>query len=261
MSKDTLLTIRRLLNGIKTCYAEFRLSHAKEYYQDIDIDHIKSLLTILQSRIDLLNLRSRPKEFLSAISNDEVCDIFYEFFKSKVTVMDFEKFEKGLAWLHFKELVDAIQDELRANQNHDQIELVKLDEALQELFEELDISNINDINEELQELIEEARRINQENEALASRFGNNYAFVKTYTDMIETHPELDKSKILAVMDIVYDVVKNVETSNLLRLYGRQAFISNIYDQIMVPLINNGLSDDTEWYDEFLINLYSNLKMF
>ena len=264
MSKDTLLTIRRLLNGIKTCYAEFRLSHAKEYYKDIDIDHIKSLLTILQLHIDLLNVRSRPKEFLSAISNDEVCDIFYEFFKSKVTVMDFKKFERGLAWLHFKELVDAIQDELRANQNHNQIELVKLDEALQELFEELDISNIDDINEELQELIEEARRINQENEALASRFGSNYAFVKTYTDMIETHPELDKDGLLSVMDVVYNAVKVIESSNLLILQGRQTFVSTVNEQTIVTLINNDLYFTYEldsWYDEFLINLYSNLKMF
>ena len=178
--------------------------------------------------------------------------------------MDFEKFENGLAWLHFKELVDAIQDELRANQNHNQIELVKLDEALQEPFEELDISNLDEINEELQELIDEARRINQENEALASRFGNNYAFVKTYTDMIETYPELDKDGLLSVMDIVYDAVKVIESSNLLILQGRTTFVSTVNEQTIVTLINNDLYFTYEldsWYDEFLINLYSNLKMF
>ncbi len=51
MTKDALLTIRRLLNGIKTCYTEFKLSRAEQYASKIDIDHIKKLLTIIISRL------------------------------------------------------------------------------------------------------------------------------------------------------------------------------------------------------------------
>ena len=43
MTKDALMTIRRLLNGIKDCYAEFQLSRAVEYAKQIDIDHIRKL--------------------------------------------------------------------------------------------------------------------------------------------------------------------------------------------------------------------------
>ena len=102
MKKDALLTIRRLLNGIKTCHTEFRLSRAEAYAAQIDIDHIRSLLKAVQARIDFVNLSSTPTTLLTIISNKEVVEILYEFLKTKIEILDLSKLAEAM-----KQFVDS----------------------------------------------------------------------------------------------------------------------------------------------------------
>lgn len=271
MNKEFLLTIRRLLNGIKTCFTEFKLSKAEEYAKQIDIDHIKKLLKAVQARIDFVNLSSTPTTLLSIISNKEVVDILYEFIKTKIEILDLTKLieaMKGVSetedYKELTELVTKVQDQIKKNRNHNQIEMVKLDEALQKLFASLDISNLADINEELRKILEEAKRINEENEQISKRYDGSYAFVKTYTDAKEVHPEIDKEKIAEVIDVVYEAVKEIQTANILILQGRNNFISSINKMTTIKLIRSGLYDDAnldDWYDNLLAEVYSNMKLF
>jgi type I restriction enzyme R subunit len=142
--------------------------------------------------------------------------------------------------------------------------MVKLDEVLKRLFESLDIANLADINEELRKVLEEAKRINEENERISKRYGGNYAFVKTYTDAVEIHPDIDKETIAKVVDVVFDAVQDIKSANMLILQGRDNFMANINKKTTVTLIKNGLYDDADlddWYDELLSETYANMKMF
>lgn len=271
MVKDALLTIRRLLNGIKTCHTEFKLSRAEDYAAKIDIDHIKKLLKAVQARIDFMNLKSTPTDLLSIISNREVVEILYEFFKTKIEVLDLAKLIEALKGLtdseEFKDmsdLVQKVQNEIKNNRNHNQIEMVKLDEILQQLFEALDISNMDYINEELRKVLAEAQRINRENEAIAKRYNGSYAFVKTYTDAVEIHPEIDKETIAKVVDVIFESVQEIQSANILILQGRDTFMANINRKTTVKLIKSGLYDDAnldDWYDDLLAETYTNMKTF
>ena len=271
MNKDFLLTVRRLLNGIKTCFTEFKLSKAEDYAKQIDIDHIKKLIKAVQSRIDFVNLKSTPTTLLAIISNKEVVEILYEFIKTKIEILDLSKLVeamKGVSetedYKQLTELVTKVQDQIKKNRNHNQIEMVKLDEVLQKLFASLDISNLSEINEELRRILEEAKRINEENEKISKRYDGSYAFVKTYTDAKEVHPEIDKDIIANVIDIVYEAVKEIQTANILILQGRTNFISSINKMTTVKLIKTGLYDDADldsWYDSLLAEVYSNMKLF
>ena len=271
MNKDALLTIRRLLNGIKTCYTEFKLSRADEYIKQIDIEHIKKLLKAIQARIDFVNISSTPTTLLTILSNKEVVDIFYEFLKTKIEILDLGKLEEAMKQYVDSEeyntmttLVEQVQKELKRNKNHSQIAMVKLDEVLKKLFEMLDISNLNEVNEELRKILEEARRINDENERLAARYDGNYAFVKTYSDAIEAHPEYKPEDIAEMLDIVYEVVKNIQSSNILVLQGRDLFIAKIKSQTITQLIKDklyGKLNLKDWYDDVLNETYSNMKIF
>lgn len=271
MKKDVLLTIRRLLNGIKTCHTEFKLSGAEEYLKQIDIDHTKKLLKAVQARIDFVNLQSTPTSLLSIISNKEVVEILYEFFKTKIEILDFTKLIDAMkkvtdseAYREFTDLVSKVQDEIKKNRNYNQIEMVKLDEVLKRLFSLLDINNISEINDELRKVLEEARRINEENERLSKRFNGSYSFVKTYTDAVEIHPELDKELIAKVLDVVFEAVQEIKSANMLILQGRDNFKANINRKTTVKLIKSGLYDDAnldDWYDELLSETYANMKMF
>ena len=271
MVKDALLTIRRLLNGIKTCYTEFKLSRAEDYAAQIDIAHIKKLLKAVQARIDFVNLTSTPTTMMDIISNKEIVEILYEFLKTKIEILDMSKLVDAMKdfvnqddYKTMVDLVTKVQDEIKKNRNHNQIEMVKLDEVLQKLFAMLDISNLDNINEELRAILEEARRINDENERLSARYDGSYAFVKTYTDAIEVHPENDKEDIAKVLDIVYEAVKDIRSANILVLQGRDNFVSSVSHKTVTKLIKAKLYGKLslkDWYNDILTETYSNMKIF
>ena len=271
MTKDALLTIRRLLNGIKTCHTEFKLSRAEEYAAQIDIEHIKKLLKAVQARIDFVNLSSTPTTMMEIISNKEIVEILYEFLKTKIEILDMSKLAEAMAQFvdkdEYKTMVDLVtkvQDEIKKNRNHNQIAMVKLDEVLQKLFAMLDIANLDNINEELRAILEEARRINEENERLSARYDGSYAFVKTYTDAIEVHPEYDKEDIAKVLDIVFDAVKDIRSANILILQGRENFVSSVSHMTVTKLIKAKLYGKLklkDWYNDILTETYSNMKIF
>lgn len=270
MIKDALLTIRRLLNGIKTCYTEFKLSRAEEYASQIDIDHIKKLLKAVQARIDFVNLTSTPTTMMDIISNEEIVEILYEFLKTKIEILDLSKLGDAMKdfvdkdeYKTMVDLVTKVQDEIKQNRNHNQIEMVKLDEVLQKLFAMLDISNLDDINEELRGILKEARRINEANERLSARYDGSYAFVKTYTDAIEVHPEYDKEDIAKVLDIVYEAVKDIRSANILILQGRDNFVSSVNHMTVTKLIKAKLYGKlalNTWYNDILTETYTNMKI-
>lgn len=271
MTKDALLTIRRLLNGIKTCHTEFKLSRAEEYAAQIDIEHIKKLLKAVQARIDFVNLSSTPTTMMEIISNKEIVEILYEFLKTKIEILDMSKLAEAMAQFvdkdEYKTMVDLVtkvQDEIKKNRNHNQIAMVKLDEVLQKLFAMLDIANLDNINEELRAILEEARRINEENERLSARYDGSYAFVKTYTDAIEVHPEYDKEDIAKVLDIVFDAVKDIRSANILILQGRENFVSSVSHMTVTKLIKAKLYGKLalkDWYNDILTETYANMKIF
>ena len=271
MNKDALLTIRRLLNGIKTCHTEFKLSRAEEYAAQIDIEHIKKLLKAVQARIDFVNLSSNPTTLLSIITNKEVVDILYEFLKVKIEILDLSKLAEAMKdfvdteeYKTMTDLVLKVQDEIKRNRNHNQIAMVKLDEMLQKLFEMLDITNLEGINDELRAILEEARRINEENERISARYNGSYAFVKTYTDAIEVHPEYDKEDIASMLDIVFAAVQEIQSANILILQGRDNFISSVSNKTITKLIKEKLYGKLklkEWYNTVLAETYANLKIF
>ena len=271
MTKDALLTIRRILNGIKTCHTEFKLSRAEEYAAQIDIEHIKKLLKAVQARIDFVNLSSTPTTMMEIISNKEIVEILYEFLKTKIEILDMSKLAEAMAQFidkdEYKTMVDLVtkvQDEIKKNRNHNQIAMVKLDEVLQKLFAMLDIANLDNINEELRAILEEARRINEENERLSARYDGSYAFVKTYTDAIEVHPEYDKEDIAKVLDIVYEAVKDIRSANILILQGRENFVSSVSHMTVTKLIKAKLYGKLAlkgWYNDILTETYTNMKIF
>ena len=161
-------------------------------------------------------------------------------------------------------MVTKVQDEIKRNRNHNQIEMVKLDEVLQKLFGKLDIANMAEINDELRKILEEAHRINAENERISARYDGNYAFAKTYTDAVEIHSEYAKEDIEKVMDIVYGAVKEIKTANILILQGRDNFVSSVKSMTVTKLIKAKLYGKLglkNWYSELLNEAYANMKMF
>lgn len=270
-TKEKLLSLKRILNGIKTCYTEFLLSRAMDYARQIDIDYNKKMISEVQHRIDFINLRNRPTDTLSVISNHEVVEIMYEFVKLKIVIMDLGKFagkyEGNENIDKIVETVKKIQKEVKENKNKNQSELIMLDEFLQKIFDLLEISRLEDleeINDELLSALEKIREINKENERLAAKYDGHYSFVKTYTDCVEQHPELDKNDIEDLIMIVYECYKEVSDVNSLVLQSRDNFITGVKMNTTKKLLKAKLykrMNLKDWYSSMLSEAYTNIKMF
>ena len=264
-NKETLLKIRRLLNGIKECETEFILSRAMDYAKQIDSEKNKKLLRFVQERIDFINLSTKTVDMMSVISNDEVVEILYEFIKTKILILDLGQFTPDNPTIQrFEKTVREIQHEIKNNKNKEDIKIVKLDQLLQEIFQKLSISDLSDldaITDELLEALQQARAINDENERLSQIYGGNYAFVKTYQDAVEKY-SADKSEIEKMLVYIYHDIKDVIAADTLIVQGRKNFAAAIKHNVTKLLLKEGVyAKIKNFYDQILNELYTNLQLF
>lgn len=265
-SKEALLKIRRLLNGIRECKTEFILSRAMDYANEIDSDKLKKLIRTVQERIDFINLHNNPVEMMDVMNNDDVVEIIYQFIKTQITIMDLGQLSEDNPKIQrFTKLVIAVQHEIKNNKNKNDINVVKLDELLKEIFNKLsisDLSNIDNISDELESALEEIVNINKENDRLSKSYGGNYSFVKTYQDISDLYRDVDQNKIEKSLIIVYENIKDVLDKNILVVQGRKNFIDSIKHKVTKILLKEKLySTVKSVYDKMLNELYTNLQLF
>lgn len=265
-NKETLLKIRRYLNGIKECETEFILSRAMDYAKQIDSEKNKKLLRTVQERIDFINLSTNTVGMMDVISNKEVIEILYEFIKTKITILDLGRLSEDNPTIkRFTEIVTEIQNEIKKNKNKGDIKIVELDQLLQDIFNKLSISDLSDMDEisdELLEALNQARNVNYENERLANIYGGNFAFVKTYKDAIEQYSNISAKDIEKMLLIVYENTKNILDSDSLSIQGKRNFVDTTKHNITTLLLKEGLYKNIkEIYDHILNELYSNIQLF
>ena len=265
-TKEALLKIRRLLNGIRECKTEFILSRAMDYANKIDSEELKKQIRLVQERIDFINLHNNPVKMMDVMNNDDVVEIIYQFIKTKITIMDLGQLSEDNPKIQrFTKLVTSVQNEIKNNKNKNDIKVVKLDELLKEIFNKLsisDLSNIDDLSDELEDILKEMININKENDRLSKSYGGNYAFVKTYQDMTDLYSDVDKDKIEKSLIIVYENIKDVLDKNILVVQGRKNFIDSIKHKVTKILLKEKLySIVKNFYDKMLNELYTNLQLF
>ena len=164
----------------------------------------------------------------------------------------------------FEKVVREVQTEIKNNKNKGDIKIVKLNQLLQEIFDKLSISDLSDlesITDELLEALKRARDINYENERLATLYGGNYAFVKTYQNAIENY-SADKSDIERMLVLIYEVVKDVVDSEVVVVQGRKNFADSIKSKVTAQLLKEKIFSKIKvFYDQILNELYTNIQLF
>ena len=181
-------------------------------------------------------------------------------------ILDLGKFTPDdPAYQRFEKTVRAVHDEIQKNKNKDDIKVVKLDQLLQDIFNKLSISDLSDldaITDELLEALKKAQEINDENERLASQYGNNYAFVKTYQDAVCDYTVVDQSVIEGTLVIVYENVKDTLSVDGMIAQGRKKFTDNIKKESTKDLLKAGFYQRIKaYYDAILNELYTNIQIY
>ena len=267
-NKDTVLKIKRLLNGIKDCYVEFMLSNAMDDAANVDYDAIRKKLHVTQERIDFLNLQSEPTKMMDILSDEEVVEIVYEFIKIQVSIIDLGKFDPASAeYKEFTDTLTAVKQQINKNRNKSDIQMITLDLALQQLFSSMDIKSIDDLNGltgKMREILLKAIAINKENERLSAIYDGNFAMVKTYQDAVSNHPDLSNKDIEDALKLIYQEIKAGVDTNILVIQGRQGFIDEAKKKVVVPLIKAGLYKNLglkTWIQTLLSDMYTNLQSY
>ena len=265
-NKDTLLKIRRLLNGIKECETEFILSRAMDYAAQIDSDKNKKLIRSVQERINLINLQTNPNDTMSCMNNDEVIEVLYEFIKIRIIIMNLGELAKDSPqFKRFEDTVREIHKEINENKNKGDIKVVRLDQMLQEIFNKLSISSLDELDEITDELIEalkQARDINRENDRLSETYNGHFAFVKSYKDAIEAFPDISNKDIEKFFVIVFKDIEERLAYDTLIVQGRKNFIDTIKKDITKVLLKEKLYPIVKpYYEYWLGELYTNIQLF
>lgn len=262
--KDPLYLLRRLINTILDCKTEFLLSRADDKAERIDKKHFKALANLVQKRIDFLNISAHPVNTMGFLNEKEVVEILFDFVRVRVVILDM----KGVAAPEdIKKSIEQLVREVKSIKNKDDTEVIKLDEFLNELFKKLQFENVSDYSElsaDIQKAIERAHEINKENAKLASMFNGEFAYVKTYQDFCNNHPEFNKADVLEMMKIIEIAVSSIKSVNNLVLLGRTNFIASIKSQTSADLLMKGLYKKLQLnkhFDSILSNLFVNLQLY
>ncbi len=264
-NKDALLKIRKLLVEVKNCSVEFKLSRADEYSKLIDDDKVNKYLKTVNNRISFINLSSKVIDTLDIMNNEEVINVVYEFIKTKISVLDLSKFMPNSEdFDKVKDVITDLQKEIQKNKNKKDIKVQKLEELLKEIFNKLqmlDYENIDELSEDLKKALEDAKKINEENDRLSQAYGGSFAFVKTLSDaVIET--SIDRSDIEAFLKVVYENIKDTIYDDALIIQGKKGFVDSVKAKITVTLIKEKLFKKIkDSYDELLEMLYVNLLLY
>ncbi len=264
-NKEALLKIRKLLTGVKDCSVEFKLSRAEEYSKLIDDDKVNKYLKAVNNRISFINLSSKVIDTLDIMNNEEVIKVVYEFIKTKITILDLGKFMlKDEDFSKVKDVLTDLQREVQKNKNKKDIKIQKLEDLLKKIFEKLqvfDYATIDELSDELKAALEEAKRINEENDRLSQAYGGSFAFVKTLSDaVLET--TIDRSDIEAFLKIIYENIKDTIYDDALIVQGKKGFVDATKAKITVILIKEKLFKKVkDSYDDILEMLYVNLLLY
>lgn len=262
LNKEALLDIKKILNEIKDCRTEFELSNAKDYADQIDKKEVRTMLHSVQSRIDYINLQTKAVDTLSIMNNDEVIEIIYEFLKTRVSIIDYGKFDPDSVEVKaFEKAVSDVQRQIKGNKNKDDIQVRKLEDLINRVFKELDINNLEDMTDELNKAAEEAAAINAENERLAAEYGGHFSFVKTFKESYEKYP-IDKSDTEKLLGIIYDDLQDKLKGDAIVIQGRQSFIRSVKKDTTIKVYKENLYGKVKGCWENVINdLYTNFQLY
>ena len=267
LNRDALLKIRRLLNGIRDCETEFIISRVKdEYITGEESEKYKVLKRAVQERIDFINLSTDTVGMMDVISNEEVVEILYDFIKTRITILDLSKLdiENDPRIREFVNTATRIQDVIKNNKNKEDIQVRKLNELLEEVFEKLNISdldNMDELTKQLKEALEKAKEINEKDDELSNTYGGNFAFVKTYQDLTEDE-DIDQSVIQRVLRIVYEEIAVFYNRDIFLVQGKKNFVDSVKQKITIKLLQEGLFEKVSGiYDRMLNDLYKNIQLY
>lgn len=254
--KNKLLELRKAIDTYKALYNLIKLMGYYDLIKKLDLNNIYTMSNEVQRRIDIINLKERVKnsEDISGILNIALDQIDFQFRKVKQ--------EELIIADKFREALERARLELGNNLDPKDKEFVTLLEELKRVFKKKNIEELTsdemelEINE-LDKIRSRAKALNQRDEMLCAKYGNDVKYLRTHKRMMETPPPI--SNDIGVYNILTNVKKNVDeavVNNEQVLNNEAYFIDGLRRIIINSCKTNGV-DYTAQQIKTIATLISN----
>ena len=262
--KKLVKEVMELLESIYSGYVELLLSDSNTYRDKTTEARIKQMRKLTKNRLNMIRLQEKPIDTLRAtyLSNNEVVKMIYEFIKVKVEIIDLSDFTSNGIGAQ----ISFIKGEIERNQNEKDNRLSTLDEELRKILsklEILDVETLDEVNKELAEIYAKIKKINEENEERAKKYGGEFGYVKAFQEFSEMYPELDQDKIESCLLIIKKQLDTIINVNALFFRDKVKFINSLKSTTTTIMLKEKLYQDLKLnknFDKLLLLVYNNVTL-
>lgn len=265
-NKETVLEIKKIIEKIKNCYTEFRLSESREDYSKIDINKFNKLYKEVCNRIKFINLLEKPVETIKAdyLSNSEIVVMIFEFIKHQSYVIDLSKLVEDDD-SEVKKNINSVIEKIRNIKGSKDPRMVKLDEELKKVLSKLLMKefDIDLFNSDIVKLDKEISAIEREHNEISKFFAEDSGYVNAYYEIISNFEDIDKEKLITFIIECKKNIDQVLETNQSMYRTRDIFIRTIKNNATERLDEVGVYDSINLMDNFdklLLIIYNNITL-
>ena len=230
--KGKLLELRKALDSYKALYNIIKLMGYDDMLEKLDLHNAYIMSNEVSRKIDIINLKEQVKnsEDISGILNIALDQIDFQFRKIKQ--------EELIIADRFREALEKARIELSNNLDPKDKEFVTLLEELKRIFkkkniEELTSAEMESEIKELDRIKKKAQAINQRDEMLCEKYGNDAKYLRAHKRIMETPPPISNDKgVFNILTNVKETVDDIVVSNE-RILNNEAYFSDGLKRIII----------------------------
>jgi type I restriction enzyme, R subunit len=258
--KKELIDVKKALISASELFNAIRLSGHIELLEKLDFQKFKQLLTEVENRINLINLKENLESGTNSTSilNEALEDIYFSFVK-------ISEAELKLAD-DFKDSLRRTREALNNNIDKRNPEWVKLKDRLKEIFEK---HNFEEISEEqirknlhlLNDIYKKVNELNRKDDLLREKYGGDSKFVRIHNTVNrDSKLSVNERKIFEILHDIKEKIDGTLLSSSNVIFNEGYFSKLVQQNVVRDFKNNDVKlnpNVANYVKECIVNEYLN----
>ena len=230
--KKELLDVKKALQSASELFNAIRLSGHLDLLNKLDFQKFKQLLTEVENRINLINLKENLESGNNSTSilNEALEDIYFSFVKTSESELKLAD--------DFKDSLRRTREALNSNIDKRNPEWIKLKDRLKEIFEK---HNFEEISEEelrknlrlLDDVYKKISDLNRKDDLLKEKYKGDSKFVRIHNSINrEQKLSINERKIFDILNEIKDKIDETLLSSSNIIFN-EGYFSNLVQQNVV----------------------------